>query len=168
MRAIVNATPLIALAAIGRLHLLQDLFDEVIVPQAVYREVAVAGADKPDADTWAAAHWLRVMSPDQEAALDALLLGLDAGEMEVLLLARQIMPDWVLIDERQARRVAFALGLPVKGTLGVLLSAVLAGFLSKEAALNDLLRLLEHGIRISPRWQAWFRSEVDAAERSDE
>ena len=26
MRAIVNATPLIALAAIGRLHLLQDLF----------------------------------------------------------------------------------------------------------------------------------------------
>ena len=36
MRAIVNATPLIALAAIGRLHLLQDLFGEVIVPQAVY------------------------------------------------------------------------------------------------------------------------------------
>jgi predicted nucleic acid-binding protein len=164
VRVIINATPLIALAAIGRLHLLQDLFGEVIVPQAVYREVAVAGATKPDADTWATAHWLRIMTPDQEAAFDALLLGLDAGEMEVLLLARQIAPDWVLIDERQARRVAFALGLPVKGTLGILLSAVIVGFLSKEQALSDLQSLLDQGIRISPRWQAWFHSEVGAAE----
>jgi predicted nucleic acid-binding protein len=140
MRVIVNATPLIALAAIGRLHLLQDLFGEVIVPQAVYREVVVAGAAKPDADTWATAHWLRIMTPDQEAAFDALLLGLDAGEMEVLLLARQIAPDWVPVDERQARRVAFALGLPVKGTLGVLLAAVLAGLLPMDQALNDLQR----------------------------
>jgi predicted nucleic acid-binding protein len=163
MRAIVNATPLIALAAIGRLHLLQDLFDEVIVPQTVYREVVVAGADKPDADTWAAAPWLSVMRADQEAVLDAMLLGLDAGEMEVLLLARQITPDWVLIDERQARRVAFALGLPVKGTLGVLLAAVHAGFLPMDQALDDLQRLLDQGIRISPRWQAWFRSELGAS-----
>jgi predicted nucleic acid-binding protein len=163
MRAIVNATPLIALAAIGRLHLLQDLFDDVIVPQAVYHEVVVAGADKPDAGTWAAAaHWLSVMRADQEAVLDAMLLGLDAGEMEVLLLARQITPDWVLIDERQARRVAFALGLPVKGTWGVLLAAVLAGLLPIDQALNDLQRLLDQGIRISPRWQAWFRSELGA------
>jgi predicted nucleic acid-binding protein len=163
MRAIVNATPLIALAAIGRLHLLQDLFDEVIVPQTVYREVVVAGSGKPDADTWKAAHWLSVMRPDQEAVLDALLLGLDAGEMAVLLLARQITPDWVLIDERQARRVAFALGLPVKGTLGVLLAAVHAGFLPMDQALDDLQRLLDQGIRISPRWQAWFRSELGAS-----
>jgi predicted nucleic acid-binding protein len=164
MRVVVNATPLIALAAIGRLHLLQDLFGEVIVPQAVYREVVVAGATKPDADTWTTANWLRVMTPDQEAAFDALLLGLDAGEMEVLLLARQMAPDWVLIDERQARRVAFALGLPVKGTLGILLAAVFAGFLSKEQALSDLQRLVDQGIRISPRWQAWFRSEIGAAD----
>jgi len=162
MRAIVNATPLIALAAIGRLHLLPALFDEVIVPQAVYREVVIAGAGKPDADAWAAARWLRVMSPDQDTALDALLLGLDAGEMAVLLLARQIRPDWVLIDERQARRVAFALGLPVKGTLGVLLSTILTGLLSQDQALNDLPHLLDQGIRISPRWQDWFRSEIGA------
>lgn len=48
--------------------------------------------------------------------IEPLLLGLDAGELEVLLLARQIEPDWVIIDERLARRVAFAMGLPVKGT----------------------------------------------------
>jgi predicted nucleic acid-binding protein len=58
--------------------------------------------------------------------------------------------------------VAFALGLPVKGTLGVLLAAVLAGLLPLDQALNDLQRLLNQGIRISPRWQAWFRSEPGA------
>jgi len=42
------------------------------------------------------------------------------------------------------------------------LSAVIVGLLSKEQALSDLLRLLDQGIRISPRWQAWFRSEIDA------
>jgi len=76
------------------------------------------------------------------------------------LLARQIEPDWVIIDERLARRVAFAMGLPVKGTLGILLAAVLAGLLSRQEALDDLQRLLARGIRIAPRWQQWFRTEL--------
>lgn len=41
MKAIVNATPLIALAIIDRLNLLRALFDQVIVPTAVYDEVVV-------------------------------------------------------------------------------------------------------------------------------
>lgn len=78
------------------------------------------------------------------------------------MLARQIEPDWVIIDERLARRVAFAMGLPVKGTLGILLAAVLAGLLSREDALDDLQKLLTRGIRIAPRWQNWFRREIGA------
>ena len=39
MNAIVNATPLISLALLGRLSLLKEMFDEVIVPGAVYEEV---------------------------------------------------------------------------------------------------------------------------------
>jgi predicted nucleic acid-binding protein len=90
-----------------------------------------------------------------------MLLGLDAGEVEVLLLAREHRPDWVLIDERQGRRVARAMGLPVKGTLGILLAAVLAGLLSKSEALDAMQRLLEQGIRISPQWQAWLQEEME-------
>lgn len=51
------------------------------------------------------------------------LLGLDIGEMDVILLAREVKADWVLIDEKLARRVAKGLGLKVKGTLGLLLIA---------------------------------------------
>lgn len=84
-----------------------------------------------------------------------------------ILLARQIEPDWVSIDERLARRVAFAMGLPVKGTLGILLAAVLAGLLSRQEALDDLPRLLARGIRIAPRWQQWFRAELGGESPED-
>jgi len=161
MRAVVNATPLISLALLGRLSLLKEMFEEVIVPQTVYEEVVVQGVGKPGADALAAANWLTVMPMAISVGIEPLLLGLDAGELEVVLLAQQITPDWVIIDERLARNVAFALDLPVKGTLGILLAAVLTGRLSKEQALADLNELVEHGIRIAPRWRKWFESELD-------
>ncbi|MGC8780716.1 MAG: DUF3368 domain-containing protein [Anaerolineae bacterium] len=160
MRAVVNATPLISLALLGRLSLLNEIFDEVIVPRSVYEEVVQGGAGKPGVDALAEVDWLKVVSADTSITIEPLLLGLDAGELEVLLLARQIEPDWVIIDERLARRVAFAMGLPVKGTLGVLLAAVLAGLLSRQEALDDLQKLLIRGIRIAPRWQDWFKREL--------
>jgi predicted nucleic acid-binding protein len=160
MKVVVNATPLIALALIDRLHLLKEMFGEVIVPRPVYEEVVVRGRGKPGADVLSRADWLQVASVEAAVTIEPLLLGLDAGELAVLLLARQIEPDWVIVDERLARRVAFAMDLPVKGTLGVLLAAVLAGLLSQEEALDALHLLVEKGIRISSRWQDWFSAEL--------
>jgi len=54
--------------------------------------------------------------------------------MDVILLAREVKADWVLIDEKLARRVAKGLGLKVKGTLGLLLIACRTGLVSKEEA----------------------------------
>jgi predicted nucleic acid-binding protein len=161
MKVIVNATPLIAFALIERLDLLRALFAEVVVPAEVYNEVVVQGAGKPGAQALARANWLQVVPSPPSSAIAPLLTGLDAGEIAVLLLAWQIHPDWVVIDERQARRIAFALGLPVKGTLGILLAAALAGLLTRQEALQDLQKLLSVGIRISPRWQNWLRTELD-------
>ncbi|TEU10645.1 MAG: DUF3368 domain-containing protein [Anaerolineales bacterium] len=161
MRAIVNATPLIALALLERLDLLRQMFDEVLVPTAVYDEVVIQGAGRPGAAEIAQADWLQIAAPEAVPTIEPILMGLDEGEMQVLLLARERQPDWVLIDERQGRRVARAMGLPVKGTLGILLAAVLAGLLSKEEALDALQRLVDGGIRISPRWQTWLKEELD-------
>ncbi|MBN2392250.1 MAG: DNA-binding protein [Anaerolineae bacterium] len=73
--------------------------------------------------------------------------------MEVLLLAQQLTPDWVLMDERLGRRIAKVLKFPLKGTLGILLAAVIADLMTKQEALTSLSKMLEEGIRISPRWQ---------------
>jgi predicted nucleic acid-binding protein len=42
-RIVCNAGPLIALGILGRLELLQSLFDEVLVPEAVQREIVQGG-----------------------------------------------------------------------------------------------------------------------------
>ena len=84
MNAVVNATPLISLALLGRLSLLNEMFDAVIVPRSVYAEVVQGGAGKPGADALAAADWLNVVSADVSLTIEPLLLGLDAGELEVL------------------------------------------------------------------------------------
>jgi predicted nucleic acid-binding protein len=161
MRAIVNATPLIALALLEQLDLLRQIFDEVIVPTIVYEEVVTKSAGRPGAAAVAQSDWLQVASPEAVPTIEPMLLGLDAGEMQVLLLALERQPDWVLIDERQGRRVARAMGLSVKGTLGILLAAVLAELLSKQEALDALQQLVEGGIRVSPKWQTWLREELE-------
>ncbi len=43
MKVVVNATPLIALSLINRLDLLPALFEEIVVPRAVYEEIVVQG-----------------------------------------------------------------------------------------------------------------------------
>lgn len=164
MKATVNATPLISLALVNQLDLLYTIFDDVLVPQAVYEEVVVQGSHKPGAKLIVQANWLQIQSPLETLAFEPFLLGLDPGEAAVLLLAQQIQPDWVIIDERQARRVAAALGLPVKGTLGVLLAAAQAQLLPPKDALNSVNRMMERGIRISPYWLQWLENELKRIE----
>lgn len=160
MSVIVNATPLITLAIINRLTLLHQLFGEVIVPTTVYQEVVYQGGDRPGTTAIAEATWLTVVSPKRQPSLEPLLLGIDAGETEVLLLAQELQPDWVIIDERQARRIAQAMGFAVKGTLGILLAANFAGFVSKQDVLTDLQTIILGGIRISSQLQDWLEQEL--------
>jgi predicted nucleic acid-binding protein len=63
MKVIANATPLIALALIERLDLLRQMFDQVLIPTAVYDEVVRSGSDRPGASAIAHASWLQVVLP---------------------------------------------------------------------------------------------------------
>lgn len=88
------------------------------------------------------------------------LLGLDTGEMDVILLAREVKADWVLIDEKLTRRVAKGLGLKVKGTLGLLLIACRTGLVSKEEARAAAQELASGLFRISDRLFQWFEDQL--------
>jgi predicted nucleic acid-binding protein len=163
MSAIVNATPLIALALVDQLDLLPQIFGDIIVPLTVYNEVIGQGLERPGAQAISQAQWLQVMAPTAVSTVEPLLLGLDRGELDVLLLAQEQAPDWVIIDERQARRAARAMGLPVKGTVGVLLAVGLSGLRSEEELLDDLEKMIRHGIRVSPQLQSWLKQELEKA-----
>ncbi|SNB61829.1 DUF3368 domain-containing protein [Thermoflexus hugenholtzii] len=160
IRVVVDSTPLIALSFIGRLDLLKALFDEVLVPASVYQEVVAQGRGRPGEEEVRQADWLVVRKPEQSLPLPPALLGLDRGEVDVILLAQEVMADWVLIDERLGRKIARALGLQVKGTLGVLLAAYHAGFLSRAEAEEAVDQLANSPIRISSRLAEWFKGQL--------
>lgn len=99
-RAVVNAGPLVALSLLDQLDLLPALFAECWVPQTVFNEVAVAGIGKPGAKSLQGVDWqARVrVSPIPDPLL---VMELDAGEAEVISLARQLSPCVSIIDERR-------------------------------------------------------------------
>jgi predicted nucleic acid-binding protein len=143
------------------LELLPQLFEEVFVPPIVFQEVAVRGANRPGRANIVSQTRMIVRAPEANATIEPLLMGLDAGEFQVILLGRELQADWVLIDERLGRRVALSLGLPVKGTLGILLVAVRAGLISKVEAKESAQELLENGLRLSSQLIEMFESELD-------
>ncbi|OQB00679.1 MAG: hypothetical protein BWY25_01717 [Chloroflexi bacterium ADurb.Bin222] len=62
MIVVADATPLIALTKIGRLDLLQHLFGEVSIPEAVYAEVTLVAPHRPGADEIRQAQWVHTVA----------------------------------------------------------------------------------------------------------
>ena len=123
---VVDSSCLISLERIGRLELLPALFDPVVATPEVSREFGASPA------------WLRVATSANVALVAALCLLVDSGEAEAIALAQE--QGWrIILDDRRARSVAARLGLPVIGTIGVLLRAKQAGLVgSLRPLLDDL------------------------------
>jgi len=136
-----NATPIISLSLIGQLTLLEKLYSNVIIPPAVAAEVLAGGRKRVGVSEFQQASWLE-QRPLADPRRADLLVDLDRGEAEVIALAQELNADLVIIDERLGRRHAGRLGLPITGTLGVLLKAKQAGLVTE---LSPLITRLRHG-----------------------
>src|SRR5438132_442275 len=98
-----NSSPLILFARIGQLELLRRVFDEIILPPVVEREVAGAGG-RPGSTEVAAAAWIRRQTLTRPPVDLGIAGSLGAGEAEVISLALEldrVLP--VLIDDREGR-----------------------------------------------------------------
>lgn len=134
---ILNSTPLVALWILGRFDLLRDLFDEVVIPQAV--QVEFLATDQPARESALSdAPWIKTV-PLADPRYTLVYTGLDEGEAAVLVLAQEI-EGVVVIDERKGRRYAQRLGLPLTGSLGLLLLAKERQLLNSVAeAIDEML-----------------------------
>ena len=47
MKVISNSSPLVNFTSLGHLHLLHQLYDTIVIPEAVYQEVVVRGRGYP-------------------------------------------------------------------------------------------------------------------------
>ncbi|MBI4705628.1 MAG: DUF3368 domain-containing protein [Deltaproteobacteria bacterium] len=128
MIVIADATPLIYLHRARHLDLLPALFREVVVPAAVAREIA-DGRTGPDV---AALPWVRIRSA---SSVPPGLLRLGPGEREALALALGTPDSLVIIDDRDGREAASALGIEHIGTGAVVVLAKQAGLIESADAV---------------------------------
>ena len=145
MLIISDASPLIALAACNKLDLLDKLFEQVRIPQAVFNELAIP--DKPNAINiieWAKD---KVFPIKNKTVIKALSLNLDPGEAEAMALYWEISADFLLIDEKKGRIIANRNGIKTVGTIGILLLSKQKGFITSVKPLLDLL--IQNGFHIS-------------------
>jgi len=142
-----NSSPLIHLAKISHLDLLKYFFDEIIAPEAVYNECVIEGKDKEDAKKIEKTDWIKVVPIKDKNLKRALIMILDEGEAEAIVLALEESADLILLDDYEAREVARNYGLNITGIVGILIRAKYKG---KIASLKDTLeKLKETGFWLS-------------------
>lgn len=146
MLIIADSSALVALALCDGLDLLDQLFDTIQVPQAVYDEVIVKG--KPAAQTLHTYLQGKVV-PVSLAHVVITGGGLGQGEIEAMALYKATHADYLLIDDTRARKVARLNHITITGSLGILLLAKHRDIISHVKPYLDQLR--QTNIRISER-----------------
>jgi predicted nucleic acid-binding protein len=145
---VINASPLIFLSRGGLLDLLQLLSDEVLVPSAVALEIQQRGAEDPSVIALQQTKWLTVVeAPPTPEIIQSWDLG--KGESSVLTWAHIHTDTEAIVDDLAARRCAAVLGIPVRGTLGLILTAKQRGRISAARPILENLRSL--GMYLSDR-----------------
>jgi hypothetical protein len=147
MVVVSNASPIISLAIVGRLDLLPQVYQHIVIPQAVADELAQQPG-RPGADP-AHVAWLTVQVVQDRSRVATLQQQLHPGEAEAIALALELPADILLMDERRGRHIASTLGIDVTGVLGTLIAAKRQGILPQvRPVLDDLIQ--RAGFRVAP------------------
>jgi uncharacterized protein len=134
-----DTSPILNLARIDRLSFLPAIYGEVLIPNAVFRELIVARPELPSAVDFASISWLTVASASDRTQVEALGRRLDAGEAEAIALAVEYRADLLHMDERRGRHIALEAGISVIGLLGVAAHAKQTGLIDAAKPVLDAL-----------------------------
>jgi len=136
-----DSSALVALSIMDKLDLLESIFGEIYVPQAVYDEVTISY--KPQSVK------LKKFLTNKIVNVKVTIsqMGLGDGELEAIALYKDRDAKFLLIDDRRAKSFAKLNDVNVIGSLGVMILAKELGEI--ETIREDLKKLLDSDIFIS-------------------
>jgi predicted nucleic acid-binding protein len=143
MVIISDTSCLIGLTNIGFLDILQKLYHSILITPEVAEEF---GSPLPD--------WIQIVPISNTQKTEEFLKTLDAGESSAIALALENANSLLIIDELKGRRFALSLGIDIIGTLGLLIDAYQAGFISDYISILNNLR--NCGFRIPHDAEKYF------------
>jgi predicted nucleic acid-binding protein len=139
-----DSTPLICFAILDMLDILNVIYEEMIVPSAVYDEISFP--NKPYSEKIKKFLKGKVVVVKNKVAVSLLEKDIDPGEAESIVLAIEKHIEDVLIDDFKGRRAAKTYDLKPIGTIGVLLQAKKLNHIKRLKPLLD--KLIRNKIRI--------------------
>ncbi|UZE91967.1 MAG: DUF3368 domain-containing protein [Methanosarcinales archaeon] len=157
MKAISNSTPLIYLAKINHLDLLEKVYDQIYIPTSVYEETVVRGLEKKFLDAGIIKNAVekgtievKELTSEQKAEAERLtqFANIGGGEAEAIVLAKHLNLE-LIIDDVVAQGVARTLGLDTHWTTSFIIRLVSKKLLSRKEARKMIEDLVSSGYRIS-------------------
>ena len=132
------------LAIIGQLHLIQELFGEIIIPKEVWAELIIEGKSKPGTNEIEKTKWIKVVKVKNDSLVKTLTKDLDVGESAAIALAIERKANLLLLDETDARNLAEFYNLKKTGILGILMRAKKRSLIKQIKPMLEKLRIQAH------------------------
>lgn len=153
MIVVSDTTPLISLLKIERIGLLEKLFGQVLIPQAVFDELTADEHFKFEADQIRRKQFIKVkaVKNPESASILKRATGLDQGESEAIILTDEQNADVLLMDEAKGRAVSFQMGFRIMGTIGILMAAYEENELTADEVRECVEGLQKAGRHISQK-----------------
>ncbi len=170
---VVDASPLVYLGKIGKLHILKESYGVVKCPPSVYTEVVIKGKEKGYTDAKvvekAVGDYVIIQYPKEETtnkiAQHAKARGyrLGKGEIEGIALGVDTGEKIYLCDDEDAKNLARVHGIKGKGTIYLLLKAYKAGIFSKQECRDAFVKTVEEGLWVNPKIVDIFYRKLDTS-----
>lgn len=151
-----DATPLIYLAKVDRLSLVQHLARSCVVPERVYGEVVETGIEQgyPDArrvERAIDADWFDVVSVNDSSLLSRLQQNRSLSDADTAVLACADARDGVAVmDETYGRDIAAAEGITTRGTAFLVLKLTQQEAISGDDARSVIDAMIDEGWYCAP------------------
>ncbi len=140
---LVDNTVLSNFAKVNRLDLLRKAFEKIYVTEQVLEEFKL-GVKRGVLPNVSLDFEVLKLREDEIELYNSLRVKLGKGEASCLAIAKNRNMKF-LTDDSDARRVANILGVPVSGTIGVLVRCVKKNIISKEKGNQILKEMIKKG-----------------------
>lgn len=165
-----DATPLIYLATVNRLALLEDSATTCVVPERVYEEVVTVGIKQDHADARRIERAAADGVFDRRSVTDMALFErlqenerLSDADAAVLTIAADADATAVM-DEQYGRDVAAAEGIETKGTAYLVLRSLQQGYFTPEEARTTIDEMMDAGWYCAPNLYAKLVQKIEEYE----
>jgi predicted nucleic acid-binding protein len=162
-----DATPLIYLATVDRLAVVDALDGDCLLPRLVHEEVVTAGIEAGHADARrieqaVEAGRFEVRNAPEAGIADRLAPNDNLNEADISVLALAADHDGVaVIDEQYGRTVADAEGIETRGTAFLVLHALSEGQMTATAAIETVDAMIEAGWYCAPDLYQSIVAKID-------